>query len=159
MFLKLTLIIALCFSCANVFAKDKQEECGPAVDNADQLAAAKECDYSDSGLNGVLHRTLSGKKKSSATEDANKDAQINKEQKREADASKVVIDENQKVVDKKSILKNDEFSSPQQLQSVKFALLEKLALECSKGFVVEGERYLPVKNTNALKLELIHHCL
>ncbi|GGY65639.1 hypothetical protein GCM10011613_06900 [Cellvibrio zantedeschiae] len=157
MFLKLTLIIALCFSCANVFAKDQKEECGPAVDNADQLAAAKECDYSDTGLNGVLHRTLSGKKKSNATDDVNKDAQINKEQKRETEITKVAVEE--KIADKKNILKADEFSSPQQLQTAKFTLLETLALECTKGFVVEGERYLPVKNSKALKLELIYHCL
>jgi len=140
MFLRLTLLIVLLFSCVGVMA-DEKLECGSAVDAADRLspAADEHCDYTQTGLNGVLHRALAKSSDAGATNI-----------KEGADSNTVLDKPKQNSV--------HEFSSPQQLQTLKFALLEKVALECPKGFVVEGERYLPT-SSKATKLELIYHCL
>ncbi|RZA06236.1 MAG: hypothetical protein EOO68_05320 [Moraxellaceae bacterium] len=76
-----------------------------------------------------------------------------------SESVKASSEKNQKVATKTEALKEGEFISAQQLQSVKFALMEKLSLECARGFVVEGERYLPIINSKVMKLELIYHCL
>jgi len=157
MLFKLTLLIAVFFSCAGVIASE-QEECGPAVEEADRLAASRECDYSNTGLNGVLHRAFSGQDKSSANHE---DKNINpaREPKGDVGPATITARKNQIGVDKLDVQQSDEFASVQQLQTTKFLLLQTLALECPKGFVVEGERYLLIKNSKAIKLELIHHCL
>lgn len=142
---KSLLVSALLFFTGFVFAAD--DDCPAAVDAAEAQNhnLYKNCDYSKSGLNGILHRALSNKPESG---DDVKDEPV------KADTEK-----KQKTLDKPIVLTAGEFSSPQQLQSLKFALLEKTALECNKGFVVDGERYLPVINSKAMKLELIYHCL
>lgn len=132
------------------FAYAAEDECPAAVDvaEAQNPNAYKNCDYSKTGLNGVLHRALAGKDESGEEEKISKDG-----------SGKVSGEKKQKTIEKVEVLKNGEFNSAQQLQSVKFALLENLTLECAKGFVVEGERYLPTINSKAMKLELIYHCL
>jgi hypothetical protein len=141
---KSLLVGVLVFFSGVVFAED---DCPSAVDAAEAQNhnVYKNCDYSKSGLNGILHRTLAGKAESG---DDVKD-----------DSAKTDAEKKQKTLDKSSALTNGEFNSPQQLQSLKFALLEKIASECTKGFVVEGERYLPAINSKVMKLELIYHCL
>lgn len=151
MFYKVFMACVLMLVCEGLMAAEK-EECGPAVDEADKLAAGADakCDYKNTGLNGVLHRAWSGKKKA---EGSPEDAKIAKE------ATEQPIEKNTKAVEKANDLAPGEFRYPQQLPQVKFTLLEVLASECSKGFVVEGERYSPVKNSKVMKLELIYHCL
>lgn len=143
--LKLTLLSALLLYGASVIASEKPD-CGSAVDAADRLAPASDegCDYTKTGLNGVLHKALSGKADS-------------------AEDSKEVIVKDANEKNEPAVIGavrqgKSEFSSASQLQSLKFVLLEKIALECVKGFVVESERYLPTA-TKTLKLELIYHCL
>ena len=126
-----------------------EEECPPAAEMAEaqNQNLYKNCDYSDKGLNGVLHRAL-GKKKDAADEDIVQETKP---------AVKVA---QEKVIKAEADLKKpDEFSSAAQLEVVKFNALEKLSRECTKGFVLDGERYLPVANTKSLKLEFIYHCL
>lgn len=127
-----------------------EEECPPAAEMAEAQNhnRYKNCNYSNKGLNGVLHRALS-KKKETAEEESIQDAKP---------AEKTVQEKALKLADTE-LKKPDEFSSAAQLQLVKFNALEKVSRECTKGFVVEGERYLPVANTKSLKLELIYHCL
>lgn len=127
-----------------------EEECPPAAEMAEaqNQNLYKNCDYSDKGLNGVLHRAL-GKKKDAVDED------IVQEKK---PAAKTTQEKVTKVADVE-LKKPDEFSSAAQLEVVKFNALEKLSRECTKGFVIEGERYLPGANTNSLKLELVYRCL
>lgn len=122
------------------------DDCPSAADAAESQNqnAYKHCDYSKTGLNGVLHKAFS-----SATDETKEDKNT---------LSKDVTEKNQSPVDKTQLMSVSEFSSAQQLPSVKFVLLEKLSLECTKGFVVEGERYLPTSN-KAMKLELIYRCL
>lgn len=145
---KLIGLFILIISAQMTFAAE--EECPPAAEMAEaqNQNLYKNCDYSDKGLNGVLHRAL-GKKKDNADEETIQEVKP---------AVKAVQEKSTKVADVE-LKKPDEFSSAAQLQLVKFNALEKLSRECAKGFVVEGERYLPVANTKSLKLELIYHCL
>lgn len=143
MWFKLTFLSSLALVCSLALAEEKAE-CGSAVDAADRLTpdSDKHCDYTKTGLNGVIHRSLA-RKKNAGEEIAEPIAQDIKEKKTDVD----------------KLIAKAEFSSPQQLQLVKFGLLETLTLECTKGFVVEGERYLPIINSQKMKLELIYHCL
>ncbi len=140
------LVLAHC-----VYAGD--EECPAAVDAAEAQNhnLYKNCDYSDKGLNGVLHRALAGKNKEANEDEPSRDTK--------AVEPRPAADKSQKTTDKNEAQKTGEFASAQQLQLVKLNALENLAQECTKGFVVEGERYLPVINSKAMKLELIYHCL
>jgi hypothetical protein len=140
MILKVSLFCVMLLSSICVIADDKPE-CGPAVDAADRLAPASDmdCDYTKTGLNGVLHKAFS-------------EMSTKAEQNQEAGDRKAVV------ASVPADNEAGEFSSPQQLNSLKFSLLNKATLECPKGFVLDGERYLPVIK-KAMKLELIYHCL
>ncbi len=144
MWVKLTFLSALALVCSLAFAEEKPE-CGSAVDAADRLTpdSDKHCDYTKTGLNGVIHRTLA-RKKNAGEETVEPAAQDSKDKKPDA------------VVDK--LIAKAEFNSPQQLQAVKFSLLEEAVGKCPKGFVLESERYIPT-STKAMKLELSYQCL
>ena len=144
MWFTLTFLSSLALVCSLAFAEEKPE-CGSAVDAADRLAPDSDnhCDYTKTGLNGVIHKALSGKK-NTGEEGAEPKAQDAKEKKKEV------------VVDK--LTAKGEFNSPQQLQTVKFSLLEAAAGQCVKGFMLDSERYLPTA-TKAMKLELTYQCL
>lgn len=144
MWFKLTFLSSLALVCSLALAEE-QPECGSAVDAADRLApdSDKHCDYTKTGLNGVIHKALSGKK-NVGEEGAELKAQDVKEKKMDVVADKLTA--------------KGEFNSPQQLQAVKYSLLEAAAGQCAKGFVLESERYLPTA-TKAMKLELTYQCL
>lgn len=143
MLLKIIILSLLLLTSASVIA-DERPECGLAVDAADRLASAddKDCDYTKTGLNGVLHRALSGKTEPG---DDGKDA-ITKESN----------DKNEPITD--IVAGKGEFSSAQQLNTLRFNLLGNAILECPKGFALDAERYLPISK-KTMKLELIYHCL
>ena len=151
---KILLICTLIFFTNFTFAKD--EDCPSAADAAEAQNpnAYKDCDYSKTGLNGALHKVFA---KSKDDDENNKDSSV-KEPVKNDSSGKDVSEKSSLLVEKAKLITASEFSSPQQLQTLKFALLEKVALECTKGFVVEGERYLPT-SSKATKLELIYHCL
>lgn len=144
MWFKLTFLNSLALVCSLAFAEEKLE-CGSAVEAADRLApdSDKHCDYTKTGLNGVLHKAFSGKK-NEGDEIAETKAQDPKEKRVDAKADKLTA--------------RDEFNSPQQLQVVKYNLLEAAAVQCPKGFLLESERYVPTM-TKAIKLELTYQCL
>lgn len=130
-------------SSLNIFADELKDDCEAAVDAADRLNtsnADKHCDYSNTGLNGVLHRAFAPKS----------DAQVTSENKQVVDAAAA----------KKAQVRVQarEFDSAQQLMTVRYELLQLSSQECIKGFVVDSERYVPV-NAQRLKLELDYHCL
>jgi hypothetical protein len=139
------------------FAFAKEDDCPSAVDAAEAQNpnAYKDCDYSKTGLNGALHKVFA---KSKESDDGTKEAVIKESANKDLKEAKDVTEKSALPVEKAKLIAVSEFSSPQQLQALKFALLEKTALECTKGFVVEGERYLPAP-PKATKLELIYHCL
>lgn len=139
---KKSLLLFVMLSSLNIFADELKDDCEAAVDAADRLntSADKHCDYSNTGLNGVLHRAFAPKS----------DAQVTSENKQvvEAAAAKKV----------QVRVQAREFDSAQQLVAVRYELLQLSSQECTKGFVVDSERYVPV-NAQRLKLELDYHCL
>lgn len=122
------------------------EDCPPAAEvaEAQNPNAYKDCDYSDKGLNGMLHRTF--KKKADSTEEA----------KAPEKSAEVAVKEESVVA--KNILAKGEFNSALQLQSLRFALIQKASTDCPKGFLLESEKYLPMAD-KSMKLELLYHCL
>ncbi len=141
---KFTVLVSFAFVCSMALAEE-QLECGSAVEAADRLApdSDKHCDYTKTGLNGVIHKALSGRKSDGELLVESK-VQDSKDKQANSKLDKLVV--------------NDEFSSPQQLQLVKYSLLKAASGQCPKGFNVEAERYIPTA-TEALKLELIYRCL
>ena len=122
------------------------DDCPTAAEAAEAQNpnAYKNCDYTKSGLNGVLHRAL---KENSSDSEVTKNSTENI---------------NQKLV---ALSKNDsesnssaEFSTAQQLQFVRFRLIQKAGNECVKGFVIDSERYIPTQS-KSLALDLVYHCL
>ena len=143
---KILFLCAAMLFATTVIADEANRECESAVDSADRLSADpnNQCDYSKTGLNGVLHRAFSNKSDISPT-------------KAEASSNKVGA----AVSDVKNINASRvvafEISSAQQLSNGRFELLQQALHECPKGFLLEGERYLPV--AQHLMLELNFHCL
>ncbi len=144
MWFKLTCLSSLALVCSMAFAEEKPE-CGSAVDAADRLVpdSDKHCDYTKTGLNGVLHKALSGKK-NTGEESAEPTAQDINEKKTHEATDKLIA--------------KGEFKSAQQLQVVKFSLIETAAVKCPKGFLLESEQYTPTA-ANTIKLALIYSCL
>ena len=156
--------LALVIFCniAVVYAAD--EECEAAVDAASRVNPDKDkrCDYSNTGLNGVLHRALAKKSESPesvASEEKKLDTKVQSSAQSSLNsAASNPINLTTKPVDTtKTLLATGEFTSAQQLQTLRYALIQKAAQECSKGFIVEGERYLP--GAKGTTLEFIYHCL
>lgn len=145
---KIVCLFVLLISAPLSFAAE--DECPPAAEAAEAQNhnLYKNCDYSDKGINGVLHRALA-KKKEAADEESVSDEKSNGKTTQEKTIKELGTE----------LTKIDEFNSPAQLQLVKYSALQRLAHECTKGFVVDGERYLPVANSKFLKLELIYRCL
>jgi len=145
MWVKLTFLSSLVLVCSMAIAEEKPE-CGSAVDAADRLApdSDKHCDYTTTGLNGVLHKVFSSKPTATVEDNAEPVAQELKNKKADLVAAKLIA--------------KGEFSSPQQLQLAKFNLLEAAAAQCPKGFVVESERYFS-SLPKSMKLELTYQCL
>ncbi len=140
--MKKILLLSLLFICS-AYA---EEECPPAAEVAatQNPNAFKDCDYSDTGLNGVLHRTF---KKKEDKADANIAALKTSES--------IMKDE---LPANNKLLAKGVFNSTQQLQTLRFALIQNAAAECPKGFLLESEKYLPAAD-KSMKLELLYHCL
>ena len=133
-------------STSTVFAEELKDGCEPAVDAADRLQADadKHCDYSNTGLNGVLHRALNKKENlpMAAEPLVQKTA-----------ANAVALD-----APTPRFKLSAEFNSAQQLVNQRYELLQKAAHECSKGFAVNSEHYLPV-SAKSMTIELSYQCL
>lgn len=147
--MKKLFLIVLVLAC-NCFAEEK--DCPPAAEVAETQNpnAYKDCDYSDSGLNGMLHRSWKKKVEESEEQDA-----LASGKGKSASADQVLKDE---VLQTKTVLAKGVFNSAQQLQTLRFALIQNAAAECPKGFLLESEKYLPAAD-KSMKLELLYHCL
>jgi len=123
-----------------------EEDCPPAADvaAAQNPNAFKDCDYSNTGLNGVLHRTFK-KKEDKADQDITT-----------LKTSESITKEDLPV--NNQLLAKGVFNSAQQLQTLRFALIQNAAVECPKGFLLESEKYIPAAD-KTIKLELLYHCL
>ena len=163
---KLILLSVLLLSSLS-FAGEKADS-GLAIDEADKIVPDlnSDCDHTNTGLNGVLHRAFANK---SSSKDSNTDSSVNnqsenkqsKNKPAESSQSALTKDNDEKKEISKAQTKlvvSDEFSSAQELQLLKFNLLAKAAFNCAKGFTLDAERYLSTANKN-LKLELVYQCL
>ncbi len=167
----LFVVIIFC-STASVFAGELNKDCESAVDAADRVGSdiTKECDYSNVGLNGVLHRAL-----------ANKEQSVDKKSSDEtsiaASSKKVKTTANLTETPSAGIPPADsaatniatgirpslqvvsaEFGTSQQLASTRYELIRRMYRECAAGFLLNKESYLPAEN-KLLKLELTYSCL
>ena len=135
----LYLILVLAFTQA-MYADALPDECEAAVDAADRLNADgnKGCDYSKTGLNGVLHKAFANK--AAAPEQA----------------AKGVADTAASTNLPRALAL--EFDSAARLNIVRYELLQLASKECTAGFVLLEERYLPSVDKH-LKLELKYRCL
>src|SRR6187402_2590026 len=140
--LKKSLLLVLLVFSQIIYADELPDDCEAAVDAADRLNSDsnKHCDYSKTGLNGVLHKAFANK--AAASEQATK---------------AVVAEQTPKVA--AAVTSNlpraiaREFDSAQQLNVLRYELLQLAAKDCAAGFVLVEERYLPVADKR-LKLEL-----
>lgn len=142
-------VILLVLAC-NCFAEEK--DCPPAAEVAETQNpnAYKDCDYSNTGLNGMLHRSWKKKVEESEEQD-----EIASSKSKNSSVEPGVKDNS---LQTKAILAKGVFNSAQQLQTLRFALIQNALAECPKGFLLESEKYLPQAD-KAMKLELLYHCL
>lgn len=130
-----------------ICADELPDDCEAAVDAADRLNSDsnKHCDYSKTGLNGVLHKAFANK--AAVPEQATKEAAPE-----QAPTATAAVTGNLP----RAIAR--EFDSAQQLSVLRYELLQLAAKDCAAGFVLVEERYLPVAAKH-LKLELNYRCL
>lgn len=130
--MKKIVMILLCGGIASVSA----EECVLAVDVAESMNvnASNECDSTDSGLNGVVHRWFKRDRKSSAG---------NSPQEKE--------------IPRASIKVSPPANSAESLATARFELLSAISQECVQGFRITDEMYLPVDGE--LTIRLLYECL
>jgi len=132
MFKEILLSCAILLLSVSVVADELKDDCEPAVDAADRLSTNPDrCDYSKTGLNGVLHKAFANKSNVSSV-----------------DVKNTI----------KSHAVAVEVGSANQLATVRYELLLQAAQECRKGFIVDNEQYLPTSSQH-LQLELNYHCL
>ncbi|MES2823954.1 MAG: hypothetical protein V4732_10165 [Pseudomonadota bacterium] len=153
-------VVILCSS-ASVLAADLDNDCESAVDTADKLGSpiSKECDYSNTGLNGVLHRAVANKEK--AVVDKNSKDKVNAEVNNKSLQTTTDIAPINSAINNavKPLLRvlSAEFATVQQLVSARYDLIHRASQDCSSGFVLEKESYLPAEN-KLLKLQLTYSC-
>ena len=146
--------------CANAsaFAGDLNKDCESAVDAADRVGSEidKECDYSNVGLNGVLHRALSKKEEvSGADKPSNTKPSNAKPSNTKPSNEKPVIEKN--VIHTAPRVASAEFGSALQLAESRYELIQKAAQECTAGFVITEERYTFLR-APVMKLEFHYVC-
>ncbi len=159
--IELVLAIALMLSSAAlVFAAEPDNECEPAVDAADRLGSDinQNCDYSNTGLNGVLHRALANTEKSSVEKKDLADAKLVPATTSVAVQLSSSVSADNRASVPASLLTSNSFSNSQQFATARFELILKIRDVCIKGFVVDSESYIP-SETKSLKLALAYRCL
>lgn len=133
-----------------------ETECGAAVDAADSMNVnQKECDYTDEGLNGVLHRAFKKGSEGAVLETGTKNS---------TDDKKLATDIAAAQVNKSPLRTAAVFSfsaEADQWSSVTLAraqLLPKAMERCNKGFSIRSENYRPLA-MGRIALTLEFSCL
>lgn len=149
-------MLLVVLACAqSICADELPDECEAAVDAADRLNSdnSKHCDYSKTGLNGVLHKAFANK--AAASEQGAKEAQSPKVTAPEQ-AAKVIADTAAPANLPRALAR--EFDSAARLNTVRYELLQLASKECAAGFVLLDERYLPSADKR-LTFVLNYRCL
>lgn len=157
----LFVVITLC-SAASVFAGELNEDCESAVDAADRLGSDvnKECDYSNTGLNGVLHRAVAKKEKSVVDKSSNAETIAETSSKNVKTIVGSTPSDNATTSAVKPLFRmiSAEFGTAQQLANARYELIRKVSQECTAGFALNKESYLSTENA-LLKLQITYSCL
>ena len=137
--MKLILVLTLSVFCAaQVYAG---ENCESAVDAADSMNVnQKDCDYTDEGLNGVLHKAFKQGSEGAVLETAAENSVGDKKKVMTAAATQAKTDP-AKI---KSFLLSAEVNQWPDAALVRIQLLSKAMDKCTKGFSVENEQYRPL---------------
>src|SRR6187402_1652588 len=110
--LKKSLLLVLLVFSQIIYADELPDDCEAAVDAADRLNSDsnKHCDYSKTGLNGVLHKAFANKEAASES------------------SAKVVADISAKTNLPQLLAR--EFDSAPQLSAVRYELIQLAAKSC-----------------------------
>ena len=157
--LKKSLLCCVILIVANtVYADEVKDGCESAVDAADRLGsnANGDCDYSNTGLNGVLHRAIVNKEKVPTNKKVDAETKIEKLNLAASSESVKATAAVTAKVNSPHVI-SAKFGAAQQLASVRYELIRRAAQECAKGFALDKERYLPTE-TQLLQLELTYSC-
>lgn len=124
---------ALLFCCVVVNGA-VAEECEPAVDVADSMNvnASSNCDYRESGLNRIVHGLFKKDQHSSSSESS-------------------VMHRGP------AVMVSPEVGDADGLAKARFTLLSAIGQECTQGFRIVDELYLPLNGN--LTIRLSYQCL
>jgi hypothetical protein len=157
----LLLAVILCSS-TSLLAAEVDDSCESAVDAADKLGSPinKECDYSNTGLNGVLHRAVVNKEKVVIDKTSNNEVSVKASSKNMKTAADIVPSDSATNNVAKPLVRliSAEFGTVQQLATARYELIRTASQDCPIGFILDKESYLPAKN-KLLKLQLTYSCL
>lgn len=137
---KYLLLLFLYSNCCVIPVVIAEEDCVAAVDAADSMNVnQKPCDYSDKGLNGVLHRAFSKQSKASA---------------------EITADTPVSTIDQKSpiLLLRAQADQWINTQLAKTQLLPQALAQCEKGFKIVAEEYRPL-SMGKIEITLQYSCL
>ena len=114
-----------------------EDECGAAVDSADSMNMnQKECDYTDKGLNGVLHKAFKQGDEGAVLETKSDQQQL---------AVGIAAAQADKVTaDRQYLLLRVEVDQWSSVTLARTQLFPKAMEKCTKGFSVQRENYRPL---------------
>lgn len=120
-----------------------EEACEPAVDVADSLDvnATMDCNYEETGLNGVVHKLFNRDTAKPAPSDSSPDNLHH--------ADQSVIPENQ--------VESAFVANARELAAARYQLLQNISDQCSHEFRLLDERYS--SRDKAIKVKLGYECL
>ena len=153
------------FACAflistAVYAQDIKNCEAAAVDAAASMNMNQaDCDYSNKGLNGVLHKAFK-RGEEGATLETNTDANTNKDlaNKNNIQQSSEKLEKNKsEKINAKSFLLNTEATKWVDTFTVRIQLLSNAMEKCGKGFTVLEETYRPLAS-GSLGLTMRFEC-
>lgn len=137
--MKLMLAIIISACCATQVYGD--DNCESAVDAADSLNVnQKDCDYTDEGLNGVLHKAFK-----QGSEGAILETSVENSAHATTQAAVIVgAQANNALVEPKILSLHVEVDQWSSAASARTQLLPKAMEQCTKGFSIVRENYRPL---------------
>lgn len=135
-------IVYALLACCNIYAfAEPESECGAAVDAADSMNMnQKDCDYTDEGLNGVLHKAFNKGNEGAVLETAaGNSANTTKQAAVIAGAQA-----NQTFTEPTYLSLQVEVDQWSGVALARTQLLPKAMEQCAKGFSVVRENYRPL---------------
>jgi hypothetical protein len=135
-------IISIVLICCNAYTyAEPEHECEAAVDAADSMNLnRKDCDYSDKGLNGVLHKAFKNGSEGAVLKTATENS-IDEKMPETGGAKNLP---SKSVQTKKMLSLSVEADQWSNVGLVRTQLLPKAMEQCTKGFSIIRENYRPL---------------